>query len=238
MQSGLVPKLRGIKENTDEGLAVLNFAVVDEAEDFGERSHVDLDLLVVLGGSLAESEIFGEKDGHGFCEEAGAGIVIGVFRPLFGAIASLFDEFALAGGKEFFAGFDAARRKFEEDLAGGVAVLADEEDVGVGGVGFGVDSEDDDGAVVADDVATAGDAAGLNDLVAGDPEGFALVDGLGGKSFAFACELEGGGGGGGRGGLLGGCVLGGCLFGGCLFGGSFLDSHVLTVHDAGGMDFR
>ena len=154
---------------------------------------MDLDALVVFRGGLAEGEVFGEEDVHGFGEEAGAGEVFDVLRPLFGAVASLFDELAFGGGDELFAGFDAASGEFEEELAGGVAVLADEEDVGVGGVGFSVDGEDDDGAVVADDVACGVDAAGFGDFVAGDEEDFALVDGLRGEGASFAGELFGSG---------------------------------------------
>ena len=47
------------------------------------------------------------------------------------------------------------------------------------GIGFGVDGEHDDGAVVADDVARGLHAAGLFHLVARDPEDVALEDGLG-----------------------------------------------------------
>ena len=54
-----------------------------------------------------------------------------------------------------------------------------------------VDGEDDDGAVVADDVARGGDAAGLDDFVGGDGEDFALVDDFGGERAGFAGELRG-----------------------------------------------
>ena len=76
----------------------------------------------------------------------------------------------MAGGDELFAGLDAAGGEFEQELAGGMALLADEQDAGVGGVGVSVHGEDDDGAVVADDLAGGADAAGLGDLIAGDPE--------------------------------------------------------------------
>lgn len=220
-----------VEEDADEGFAVLDFAGVDEAEDFGEGGHVDLDFFIFLGGGLAEGETFGEEDGHGFGEEAGAGVVVDVFGPAFGAVAGFFDELALAGGDELFAGLDAAGGEFEEELAGGVAVLSDEEDAGIGGIGFGVDGEDDDGAVVADDVAGGLDAAGLDDLIFGDPEDVALVYGFGGEGFAAAGELEGLG----WGGCFGGCWrfgggFGGC-FGGCFERAGFGESHARTVHD-------
>jgi hypothetical protein len=79
-------------------------------------------------------------------------------------------------GKHLLAGIDASGREFEEKLSGSVTVLTNEEDLGVVGVGGCVDREDDDRAVVADDVATGVDAAGLNHFVRGDGEDFAFVD--------------------------------------------------------------
>ncbi len=72
-----------------------------------------------------------------------------------------------------------------------MAILADEQDARVGGVGFGVDGEDDDRAVVADHVARGVDTARFGDLVASDKEDLALVDGLGGDRAGFAGELRG-----------------------------------------------
>jgi len=151
---------------------------VDEAKDLGERGHADLDLFVVFGSGFAQGEVFGEQDVHGFGKEAGAGEVLDVLGPLFGAVTGFFDELAFGGGDELFAGLDAASGELEKELAGGVAILADEQDVGVFGVGLGIDGEDDDGAVVADDVAGGANAAGLGDLVGGDPEDAAFVDGF------------------------------------------------------------
>ena len=71
------------------------------------------------------------------------------------------------------------------NCSGGVAVLADEQDVGVGGVAGVVDREHDDRAVVADDVAARGDAAGLFDLIGGDGEDPAFVNDFGGETFAL-----------------------------------------------------
>ena len=180
-----------VEEDADEGLAVEDISGVDEALDLGERGHMEFDLFVVFGRGLAEGEVFGEQDVHGFGEEAGAGEVLDVAGPFFGAVAGLFDELAFGGGDELFAGFDAASGEFEEELTGGVAVLADEQDAGVGGVGFGVDGEDDDGVVVADDVAFGADAAGFDDFVGGDVEDFAFVDGFGGEGAGFAGEFCG-----------------------------------------------
>ncbi len=60
---------------------------------------------------------------------------------------------------------------------------------GSAGIRGGVDGEDDDGAVVAHDVAFGGDITGFADLVGGDVEDAALVDGLGGKDLGGAGEV-------------------------------------------------
>ena len=86
------------------------------------------------GWAAPARDVAGEVDLHPFAEEAGAGEVFGEEGPAFGAVAGLFDHLALGGGEGGFAGLDAAGGEFEEELAGGVAVLADEDDVGVGGV--------------------------------------------------------------------------------------------------------
>ncbi len=85
------------------------------------------------GWRFAVADVAGEVDLHPFAEEAGAGEVFGEEGPAFGAVAGLFDHLALGGGEGGFAGLDAAGGELDEELAGGVAVLALEDDVGVGG---------------------------------------------------------------------------------------------------------
>ena len=109
--------------------------------------------------------------------------------PALGAEAGLLDQLALGGGEGGFVGLDAAGGQLEEELAGGVAVLALEDDVGVGGVLGLVDGEDDDRAVVADDVALVDEAAGLLDLVGVDGEDLALVGELGGDEASLAVAV-------------------------------------------------
>ena len=136
----------------------------------------------------AGGDVFGEVDLHPLAEEAGAGVVAGEEGPLAGAEAGLFDHLALGGGEGSLAGLDASGGEFEEVLAGGVAVLADEDDVGVAWLEFagGIDGEDDDGAVVVDDVAGDDGAVGLFHFVGGDVEDFALVGDLGGEELGAA----------------------------------------------------
>jgi hypothetical protein len=138
-----------------------------------------LDLLVGLGLCLAGCDVFGEEDLHGFSEEAGAGVVADEAGPAAGAEARLFDKFALRGGERSFSGFDAAGGKLEEELTGGVAVLALDQDGGICGVGGGIDGKDNNGAVVADNVAGAGDAARLGNSVFGNRKYVTFVDNFG-----------------------------------------------------------
>ncbi len=123
-----------VEHEADEGLAVVDFVGGDEGEGFGEGEQEDFDVLVVFGLGCAFADVAGEVDLHPFAEEAGAGEVFGEEGPAFGAVAGLFDHLALGGGEGGFSGFDAAGGKLEEELAGGVAVLALEDDVGVVGV--------------------------------------------------------------------------------------------------------
>ena len=165
----------GIELDADQGFAVEDGAGVDEAEDLGEGDEVEIDALVVFGLGVAEGEAFGEKDLHPLAEKAGAGEVADERGPLFGAVAGLFDELALGGGEPGFVAVDLAGGQLPQILAGGVAVLALHDDERVA-LAFGiVDGEDDDRAVVADDVAGGLDSVGLDDVVAEDLEERAFV---------------------------------------------------------------
>ncbi len=167
----------------------MDFVGSDEGEGFGEGQAEDLDVLVGLGCGGAFADVAGEVDLHPLAEEAGAGEVLCQQCPAFGAVAGLFDHLALGGGEGGFAGFDTAGGEFDEELAGGVAVLALEDDVGVGGVAGLVDGEDDDGAVVTDDVAGVEVATGLFDLVGEDGEDSAFVGELGGDEAGFLATV-------------------------------------------------
>jgi len=77
-----------------------------------------------------------------------------------------------------------------------MAVLALEDDVGIVGVLRFVDRKDDDGAIVADDVAGVDVAAWLLNLVGEDREDFAFVGEFGGDETRFGgWSLFAGGGG-------------------------------------------
>jgi hypothetical protein len=190
-----------IEHESDEGLAVVDFLSGDEREGLGERDAEDFNLFVGFGLRFAWADIAGEVDLHVFAEEAGAGEIFCEWGPAFGAVAGLFDHLAAGGGKGGFTGFDAAGGELEEELAGGVAVLALEDDDGIGLVGAGVvDGKDDDGAVVANDVAGIFVAGGLDDGVGEDGEDLAFIGefrgdeaGLFGSGRRFD-QFEGGGG--------------------------------------------
>ncbi len=163
---------------------------MDQPQNLGEWGHVQLDLLVVLWRGLSLRKHFGQQDGHCLREEAGAGIVVRMPGPAFGPVAGLLDQLALAGGNQLLAWLNTAGRQLQQELSGGVAILADQEDAGVLRVRFGIDGEDDYGAVVADDVAGGRYAAGLLYFVVRYPEDVALIDGFGGDRASAPGELE------------------------------------------------
>ena len=165
----------------------------DEIQAVGERGGEELDVLVFLWLRDAVFEVLREEDLHPLTEKAGAGEVLGEDGPAFGADAGLFDHLAFGGGERALVGLDAAGGKLEQELAGGVAVLADEDDGGVFGAGAEfavpgiVDRQDDNRSVVADDVFLAGfGVAGLDEGVGVNGEDVALVGEFGVEELGFA----------------------------------------------------
>jgi len=174
-----------VEHKADEGFAVVDLVCGDEGKSFRQGQADDFDLFVEFGSGFAFADVAGEVDLHPLAEEARAGEVLCQQRPAFGAVAGLLDHLAFGGGEGGFAGFDAASGEFDEELARCVAILALEDDVGIGGVVGFVDGEDDDGAIVTDDVAGVEMAAGLFDLVGVDVEDFAFVGEPGGDEAGF-----------------------------------------------------
>ena len=154
----------------------MDLSGVDEAEQLGKGHEHDFEALVFVGRGQAGSESFGEEDLHPLREEAGAGVVADELRPLSGAEAGLFGQLAFGGGEAIFVGIDFAGGDFVEELPGGVAVLAFEDDEGVT-LACVVYGEDDDRASVPDDVADDGSAVGLADVLLLDAEERASVGG-------------------------------------------------------------
>jgi hypothetical protein len=165
----------GVELDADEGLAVENGSVVDEPQDFGERDEVEVDAFVVFGLGVAEGEAFGEEDLHPLAEEAGAGEIADERGPLFGAVAGFFDELAFGGGETAFVAVDLAGGELPHILPGGVAILALHDDERVALAPGIIDGEDDDRAIVSNDIAGGFDSVGLNDVVAEDFEERPLV---------------------------------------------------------------
>jgi hypothetical protein len=151
-----------------------------EREEFREGDTAYFDLLVIFRFGDAVADVACEVDLHPLTEEAGAGEVFGEEGPALGAVAGLFDHLALCGGEGGFAGFDAAGGEFEEELSGGVTVLALDDDVRVLRIFGLVDGEDDYGAAVTDDFADIAGAAWLNNCVREDGEGLSFEGELGG----------------------------------------------------------
>ena len=158
---------------------------MDEGKEFRQGNVAESDLFVGFGVGLAGVNIFGEEDLHVLAEKAWAGVVADESRPAACTETCFFDELAFGGGERRFAWLDAASGELQKELAGGVAVLSLDEDGRVVGVGGGIDSEDDDGAVVSNDVSLAGDAAGFGYDVGGDGEDAALEGDDGGENLCF-----------------------------------------------------
>ena len=174
-----------VEHEADEGLAIVDFVGGDEAKGLGEREAEDLNVLVGFRRGSTFADVAGEVDLHPLAEETRAGEVFCEQRPAFGAVAGLFDQLALGSGEGGFFVVDAARGKLDEELAGGVAVLTLEDDVGVAGIFGLVDGEDNDGTVMANDVANVDVAAGLFHCVGEDGEDFTLVGEFGGDKPGF-----------------------------------------------------
>ena len=102
--------------------------------------------------------------------------ILAALYPLLCAVAGLFGQLALGAGESVFAGFELAGRQFPQKLPSGVTVLALDDDPGIFLVFRAVDGQDDHAAVVADDVAFALAAAGLDQLVVEHAEERALID--------------------------------------------------------------
>jgi hypothetical protein len=161
--------LLGGPENAGDGLAVLHLSAHDPLHGPGERDEFADDAFVVFRRCLAFAQIARGEQRHGFIHEAGSGVVAG-----------LFGEFTLGGGERIFAFIDASGGQLPEFTVGGVAVLADEQDGGLGAAL--VDGEDDDGSWVADDFTADANAGGLDDLVADQGEDSRGVQDCGGEN--------------------------------------------------------
>src|SRR6516225_7443789 len=93
----------------------------------GERNQAFLDYLIIFGFGLPSVKAGGEIDGHGFSDEARAGIEFENSAPVVGTKPSLFNQFALGGCQFLLAGIDAARGEFPQIVVRGMAILALEE---------------------------------------------------------------------------------------------------------------
>ncbi len=187
LESGAVEGL--VEQNADQRLAIFDASGVDQADHLGERGHAHLDLFILLRLSLSQRQVLGEQDGHGFGEKAWAGVVVGVAGPASGTIAGLLDKLSLPGGDQLFARLDAPRGQFEHELAGGVAILTNQQDAGILWVGLIVDGQHDNRTVVADEVAGGLYAAWFQNVIGCYPEGFACKDGSGGEGLSATTEL-------------------------------------------------
>jgi hypothetical protein len=153
----------------------MNGTADDHANRSGQRHQSLIDDLVFFGLGLPLSQARGQVDCHGFGNESGAGVELQNAAPVVGGVSGFFQKFALGGLEFVLAGIDASRRELPEVVCGGVAVLSLEKDSRRGS--RIVDGEHDDRAGVMDDVAASAHASGLLNVVGGDRERRAAVDG-------------------------------------------------------------
>ena len=92
---------------------------------------------------------------------------------MFGAKPRFFDEFAGGGPAGVFSLLYAASHQFPEELAGGMAVLADKKDAAVRQEG-----QDNYGPGMGNDFASGTDAPGFYNFIAANAEDRAFVDDL------------------------------------------------------------
>ena len=166
----------GKKLHAEDGFSVEDFTGGDHGQHPGERYHAHFNGLVVFGLGRAGVDAAREKDLHGLGQEAGTGVVADELAPAAGAVACFFDEFATGGGERRFAFVNAASGQLQQILTGGVAVLPlnqHQRVIGIFGIFGFIHGEDDDRAVVADDIAHRADAVWLLDIFRDDGKNFA-----------------------------------------------------------------
>ncbi len=165
-----------VEKDGGDGFGVDDGIGVNGTENFCASEAAHGDFFVFFGSGGAGGEAFGDEDGHPFGDEAGSGNEPEEFAEAAGAVAGFLVKFAFGGGEGRFVRFFAAGDEFPEELAGGVAILANHEDIAIG-----EDGHDHDGAGMGDDVTLGFDAGGLDNQVAADTEDPALVEGFGGE---------------------------------------------------------
>lgn len=133
-----------VKHESDQCFTVMDLILRCKRESLRQRHANDFDVLVVFGLRMAVTDVAGEVDLHPFAEETGARKVFGEQRPSPGTVAGLFNHLAFGRGESGFPGFDATGGEFQQELAGGVTVLALKDDVGVRGIPGFIDGKDDD----------------------------------------------------------------------------------------------
>ena len=98
--------------------------------------------------------------------------------PLAGAVSGFFEQFALGSGERGFAIVDASGGQFPHHRLRGVAILAFEQDAGLGLaggfrraiVGQIIDGENNDGSGMPYDIATSTHASRFFHFIGGDAE--------------------------------------------------------------------
>lgn len=152
--------------DADDGFGVVDDAFPDLADDLGLGEPLGFQVLFArVQVTIAGFEVSGEEDIHFLAEESGAGVESSEFLPGAGAVAGFFDEFAFGGLERSLPGVDFAGGEFPDDVAGGEAVLADEEDAA-----FFVEGDDAGCSGGFDQEAVDLLAVAVDDVIVGDLE--------------------------------------------------------------------
>jgi len=174
----------GVGEHGGDGLAVAQSSGSGGADERAEGEEAGVDGFVGFGTGASGGEGLGEVDDHGLREESGRSVIEEEAAPAAGGVSRLFEEFAFCGGEGRLAGIDASGGKFPEVLAGGVAILALEQDL------IALHGKDHDRTRVVDDVAASGDAVRFTDTLGGDGEDWSAIGGAVGDDLRFLHGLE------------------------------------------------
>ena len=132
------------------------------------------------GWALPGAQAAREVQIHSLGQETRAGVEAQNRAPAGSGVAGLLEKFALGGCQIVFTFIDAARRQLPQHLACGMAILAFEQDLGLGATVF--NREDHHRTGVVDNIATGVHAAGFEDFVGRDAEGGSVVNLAGRKN--------------------------------------------------------
>src|SRR5271166_3248304 len=161
-------------EYAGDGFAVLHAASHHHADERAEGEEFNFNDFVLLGLRDSGTQAPRQVNGHGFGNEAGAGIEPQNPLPARSGVTRLLEQFAFGSGQLAFAVINTARAQLPQILLSGMAILAHQQHTRLG-ASF-VHGHNYNRAGMPHDVPTATQAPRFQHLVGGDPEGRSTVD--------------------------------------------------------------